>query len=793
MEERKKKIHSINALFAKIGAWQIKFRWHLLIVTTLLTIFGITGLKYVETANSRENWFDDNEAIEIATKKFEKQFGNNDNINVLVESKDVFQPEVLKAIKELGEELKEQVPYADDITSLADLEISIGTKDGIEVINPFKDGIPTDPKEIAKLKKLILSREALVNKIVSDDATETWLSLSLKEYPKKEEWEKTTNKDPMFQSGEAAIKVVTNPKWKSDKYTFKATGMAYTETEERDFFGPETKKRVFSGFLVMILFLIIFVRSLRGVFVPVFATISGIIIVFGAMGWFGIFVEYNMMTLPVMLGMALSVGYSIHIINAFKRAFNGGDKTRKEAVISAVEETGWPILFTAITTIGSVLSFISVGIVSMDWVGLTCAAVIFVDYLLIMILIPVLMSFGKERAKETKQKKVSTFSEKHLEGIGKFVIGHKKSVIIAFAVLVMGILPGVFKMSVNIDMFKFMGTKVPYIKRVYDITQSQLGSYLTYNVSIKFKEPGVVKDPKVLNNFDDFLKEVGKFELTKKSKGTASIFSILDIIKEMNKTFHGDKKKFYAIPETRELVAQLLFLYEMSGGTKTFKWIDEDYSMLRAQIQITTFNANEIVKEIKAIKRISKEKFQDAEVSVVGSAVQFAELNKKVVLGEIKSILVALTVIGFLLILVFGSIKTGLTGMIPNITPLIFIAGYMGYLDSPLDMMTMTIIPMLLGIAVDDTIHLINQIKYEFEKRANYEHAIVASLKTIGKNLTMTTIILSATFAMYIFSPVSTMTRIGVLVSLGLLVALVTDFLVTPALILITKPFGKEE
>jgi uncharacterized protein len=270
------------------------------------------------------------------------------------------------------------------------------------------------------------------------------------------------------------------------------------------------------------------------------------------------------------------------------------------------------------------------------------------------------------------------------------------------------------------------------------------------------------------------------------------VFSILDILKDMNQTFHSDDATWYRVPDERDLIAQLLFLYEISGGTKTFNWIDEDYSMLRAQIQITEFDANEIVYELNTIKAFGQKRFPGANVSIVGSAVQFAELNKKIVIGELKSIFTALVIIGILLVLVFGSVKTGLFGMIPNVAPLIVIGGYMGYMQSPLDMMTMTIMPMLLGIAVDDTIHFINHIKYEFEQCGNYERAVLESFRTVGKTLAMTTIVLSATFAMYMFSPVSNFARIGLLASIGLIVALLADYLMTPALMLLTKPFGQE-
>ncbi len=785
------KIQKINTFFRRMGAFQIKYRWLLIILALLLTAFGVTGLKHMEIANARENWFDDAEAIEIATEEFEEQFGNNDNISILIETEDVFDPEVLSMMVELGNELLDSVPYADEITSLVEMEISIGTEDGIEVINPFEDGIPNNPQELEEIRKLVLSRQALVGKLVSKDCKETWLTVSLLEYPEREEWEKETKIDPMFQTGEVAIRIITNPKWESDKYTLKPVGMPYTETEERDFFGPEMMKRFVSAFIIMIILLAFFIHSLRGVLVPATTTVLGVIVVFGGMGWFRIGVDQNMMLLPVILGMALSVGYSIHLINAFKRIFRKTGN-RKEAAIEAVEEVGWPIFFTAMTTIGSVLSFISAGIFTIAWVGYACAAFVFVDYLFVIILIPVLMSFGsnKEVTEEDKNK-VLRF-ERWMESFGHFVLKKRISIIVIFILGVAVIAPGIRKVSTNMDMFRFMGTKIPYIKRVYDITQSQLGSYLTYNISVKFDESDAIKDPEVLRKFDAMLDTVSSFKLTKKNEDAASIFSILDIIKEMNQTLHSDSVDYHFIPNNSNMIAQVLLLYEMSGGTKTFNWIDEDYSMLRASIQIKRFEANTIVEELKKIKQMGKENLEGAEVNIVGSAVQFAELNNKIVSGELKSVIWALIIIGVLLVIVFSSVKTGLIGMIPNLMPLVIIGGYMGYLNSPLDMMTMTIMPMLLGIAVDDTIHFINQIKYEFEKCGNYNKAIISAFHTIGKNLAMTTIILCASFAMFTFSPVANMVRIGYLAPMGLLAALVADYFVTPALISLTKPFGKE-
>lgn len=786
------KVQKLNKHFRKFGEFQVKNRWWLLIVAVVFAAIGMVGLKHLQPHNSREAWFDDAEAIEINTKKFEEQFGNNDNILVLVEAKDVFAPEVLTMLKKLGNQLLDSLPYADEVTSLVDMEISRGTEDGMEVINPFENGIPNDPAELERIRKLVLSRRALANKIVSDDCTETILMLSLKEFPPEEEWSKETTKDPLFQVGEVAIRIITAPEFQSKNYTLKAAGMPYTETEERDFFGPEIAKRLISAFIAMILLLILLVRSFRGVVTPLVTLTLAAVSMFGYMGWTGIGYDQNMVMLPAMLGMALAVAYSIHLFNAFKR-FYYKSGNRKEAVISAVEETGWPLLFTAITTMGSVASFATVGIETITWVGWACAAIVLSNYLFAIILFPIILSFGKNRKEETVAKKHNHFLEKGLLKTGAYVVKRKKGIIITFVLIFVALIPSLFTIRVDMDNFEALGLKIPYINRVYEITQSQLGSYISYNVSIDFDEDDAIKSPEVLKKLDILCDSIGNnFHLTKKIKDNAAVFSILDIIKEMNQTLHSDSLAYYKIPDTHNEIAQILLLYEMSGGTKTFNWIDEDYSMLRVQVQMTKFQSKEIEEDLSDVENISNRLFPNATTTVVGSGVQFAEVMNKIVSGELKSVLLSLFIISLLLIFVFGSIKTGLIGLVPNLAPMFAIAAYMGYGNTPLNMMSMTAIPMMLGIAVDDTIHFINSIKYEFERTGNYRSATLNAFGTVGKSLIMTTIVLVVSFVMYLFSPINMLVDMGILAIVGLTTALLTDYLITPALILVTKPFGKE-
>ncbi|UTC52143.1 MMPL family transporter [Treponema sp. OMZ 803] len=793
------KLEGMHLFFKKIAEFQLKYRWLCLALLAAVTVVGLIGVKSFKVGSADEDEF---LTVKESTKKndarFKELFGSNDSIVLLFESDDVFKPEVLQAIKDIGAELLEKVPYSDSITSITDTDITVGTDEGIEITNPFRDGIPSDPADLQKAKDFILSRKSIVNKLVTQDATETWLVLSLKATPPEEVWSKTSTKAPMYVIGEAAIDIVTDPKYHSAAYTIKPAGLPYTETEEKVVMGHETTKSVGLSFLCMIILLIIFTRSLRGTIVPLFATFFGITTVLGIMGFLHISGKSEMMSVPIVLAMALSVGYSIHLVNSFKTSFYELGK-RKEAVIASIENTGWPLFFTVVTTVVSVLSFLTTDLKPMRWMGAASAAMVFAVYVYVSVLIPILMSFGKDieagkdsanthNAKAARAQKLDA----RFERFGRTVIKRRKAIITAFTLITAACIPALFKIDVNMDNFKFMGLRIPYIRRIYEITQSQLGSYFSYNIMLTFDEDDAVKNPDVLKKLDKLSILIGTFRLTKMNNGVPKIFSILDIVKEMNQTMHSDDPAFYTIPDDEDLLAQLLFLYEISGG-QTSRWVDEEFRTLRMSIDVASYDANELAANLKTIEQTCAELFPQADCHLIGAAVQFAELNNKIVFGELYSFFTSLVAIAILMMLVFGSVKMGLIGLIPNIFPVLVIGAIMGYLGISLDLMTMAIMPMILGIAVDDTIHFTNHAKYLFEKEKSYDRAIFGTFYSIGKTLAMTTIILSATFLVYLTCNIAAILRLGVLAAVGLMSALAADYLMTPVLIYISKPFGKEE
>lgn len=299
-------VYKINMWFKRFGTFQIKNRIFFLIGLALITAFCCFGLKKIKLSGSESDWFSDWEETKINEEKFKSIFGSDDSFAVLVQAENVFDPEVLNAIKNISLELEQNVPYAKDVVSLTNLSLPVGNDEGFEVINPFEDEIPENPEELHKKETFIMSRESLINNIVSDDKKETWILLSLEAYEEDLDEAKMKITPPAKE----IIKKYNN----SSKYSLKEIGMSYTEYEEDEVMNSECAKRIGFGGLMMILCLIVFVRSFRGVIVPFISTIFGICTALGITGYLKIEGSSMLFVLPVLLAMALSVGYSIHML-----------------------------------------------------------------------------------------------------------------------------------------------------------------------------------------------------------------------------------------------------------------------------------------------------------------------------------------------------------------------------------------------------------------------------------------------------------------------------------------------
>lgn len=779
------KIEKINRKFRQTAEWILRHRLLVVGLFALLVAFSFVGTKRIVMKTSFDDYFMSDDPMLLKTDEFKSIFGNDYYVAVLVKNKDVFSKRSLTLIRELSNELKDSLSYADKVTSLTDLEFAVGTEEGMTIEQIVPEQIPSDAAGLKEIRRKAYSKPYLSKKLVSKDGTMTWIMVKLRPFPADSVWKKTSDIAPDMVTGKEAERIITKAKYA--ELSPNAAGMPYMSYEKFVYLKGEMGRLFAIAFLVSIVVMLVVTRSLRGVVAPLITSICALIIGFGIIGWTGLYIDMSTAMIAVILTFACSIAYNIHLYNFFKTRFVETGR-RKASITDAVGETGWGVLLSGLTTVAAMMTFLSMSIVPMKAIGLNTSLCLLSVLLTCLVVTPVLLSLGRGRKPHANMShSFEGYVGDHFERFGGFVMRNHRRIVVVSSVLTLFCGIGLFFIEPAFDVEKTMGRKVEYVKKFLDLCDTELGSMYSYDLMITLPHADDAKKPENLKRLDQLATITEGYLLTKRHN------SVTDIIKDMNCTLNGGKQQFYRIPDDADMVAQLLLLYENAGGTESEYWMDYDYRRLRLQVEIKNYNSNEAEKEMDALQAEARRLFPQAHISMVGNIPQFTVMQQYVERGQMWSMLLSVLVIGVILVLVFSSWKVGLVGMIPNLAPAVIVGGMMGWLDYPLDMMTASLIPMILGIAVDDTIHFINHSHVAYDRCGDYGNAIRSTFRTEGLAIVMSTVVVSATFAGFMSSNATQMVNWGILAVAGMVSALLADLFLTPILFKYLRVFGKEK
>ena len=417
--------------------------------------------------------------------------------------------------------------------------------------------------------------------------------------------------------------------------------------------------------------------------------------------------------------------------------------------------------------------------------GILCSLGVFLTYLLVMILVPVVFSFGRDR-EERKSAAMDTPGAGFMERWADLVTEKPVALGLASLAVVALLVTYTSRIKVDTDFLKTLGEKIGFVRDAKHIVQS-LGGHYSYEVLIVTPEDGMAKHPEVLKAAASLAEEINGWD------STVVTTSLVEIIKDIHMTMNQNRPEYYRLPLSRELVAQYLLLYEMSGGENLQDWVDYDYRNLRISVQIKA-TSTAMTERFKEITSLAEKLFPEGtQIRIVGEAPLMMRMVNLLSRGQIKSVTAAFGVITLVMILILGSLRVGLLSMIPNLFPLLVIGGIMGMADIPLDMVTVMVMPMIIGIAVDDTVHYIVHFKQEFRTCGLYREANRRTFHKVGRAILFTSVILSLGFLIFGLSDMRSLVSMAILSSAGILSALLGDLVVTPALFVFLKPFGKEK
>jgi predicted RND superfamily exporter protein len=299
--------------------------------------------------------------------------------------------------------------------------------------------------------------------------------------------------------------------------------------------------------------------------------------------------------------------------------------------------------------------------------------------------------------------------------------------------------------------------------------------------------PDAVKNPDVLAEITRIEDWANQQELVGKS------YSLGGIVRDLNQTFNENDPDFYTIPESRNLIAQYMILYEGAGGTDAARLVSSDYQSTQLELRMHIGMTSETAALVEALeKELAREPLEATSVKITGVMGLWLRLLDYIVISQVRGFLIAFCAIGALLCLVFRSFRIGSISMLPNVLPALLALGLMGWVGIPLDYNKVGIAAVAMGIAVDDTVHLLSRFRHEFRRLGNYEAALRAALLDVGRALTITSITLVLGFLVLVGSMLASRADQGMLLAGTIVIALVADFLLMPALVLTLKPFGTE-
>jgi hypothetical protein len=779
------KIERINELFARYAEQLLRVRWWTLGAFAIVIALSVIGMNRMVKETSFDDYFIEDDPMLVKTDEFKSHFGNDYYVGVLTQCDNHFTKENLTTLRALSNELLDSLSYADKVTSLTDIEFMVGSDDGMTIEQIVPDEIPADGSPaMDSIRARAYSKPHVARKLISEKGDLSWIMVKLRTFPKDSVWKKTSTIAPDIITGQEVEHIIKKPEYAS--LHPKGTGMPYVTNCKTVYIGQEMGRLMMIATLICMVVMLCMTRSLRGVVAPIISVIGGLFITYGIAGYTQMYVDSTVLMIPTILSFAVAIAYNIHIFSYFRGRMRIHGERRK-AVVETIKEIGWSVFFCGFTTLVSLLSFLVIPIRPMHCVGIISSMSVLFVLLTSLIVTPVLLSFGKnQRPIEGFTEDSDTRWTKAMVTLCEKVLRNPKKIGYSFLIICILLCVGLWKIEAAFDIERTMGTKVDYVKEVMDVGRSELGSLYSYDLIVELPNDDEAKEPTNLQHLDKLQQKVNGYDLTKRTT------SILDILKDLNQTLNDGDSAFYRIPDTEEEVAQMILLYENAGGTESEYWVDYDYRRLRLMVEISDFNSAQVEQEMARIQADAEQLFPGAKITTVGNIPQYVTMMQYLVRGQMLSFVISILIIGVILMIAFQSIRVGLIGLIPNMMPAVFVGGYMGWMGIPLDMMTATLLPMMLGMAVDDTIHFINHSKLEYDRTHDYQTAIRRTFRVVGVAIVITSIITSAVFASFCSSACTMCLNFGLMAIIGILSALAADLLVTPILVNKCKVFGKK-
>lgn len=704
-------------------------------------------------SNQAEEWFDIKDGIVIAVEHPEG----------------VFNQGTLQKIKDLTRTLQklEEIEKA-DVTSLYTADNIVGTELGLDV-RSFYDQVPSSQQELEELRRAVMGNEMVHGRLISADGTASLVVAEIEDDVFSQDFYRSILDIAESYQGPEKLYVAGRP----------------IVEGTLAFLGPQDMKRMAPIVLVVIIAaLLLLLRSTRAAGLTVAVVLISIVWTFGLMAVLNIPLYSVSTMIPVML-IAIGVADGIHMFSHLQLFRREHPLESRHGVVADMLRSMWkPVLMTSITTMVGFSSLVTSQVFPVKYFGLFTAFGVLAALLLSLLLIPAgIMVLGLPRLTGTKRKKRGTGmpsdrnlkNTRNLPGGGRNtgdgfaasfarrIAGNRFLIILITAAVIAAAVFGIGRVWINTSFLDNFSPDSDIVRTDAFINRT-FGGTSTLNVILEGEEQDVMKQPSVLRAMDRIQEETESLDMVGASMG------VTDYLKRMNKVMHADDPAYERIPESRDLVAQYLLLYEMSGDPENlWQVVDYDYQKANLTFQLKSDDSLTIRQAIQAIERNAGGlEEQGVRINYAGSGYKSLVFTDLILKGQISSLLLAYALIVILVTVMFRSLLVGLIGSVPVAVTAVINFGVMGLAGIPLSTTTALVSSIAIGIGVDYAIHF-NERYRDFARSVKDRLAAgKLTMKHTGRAILFNAVVVIAGFLVLQFSVFPPNRALGALVSLNM-------------------------
>ena len=798
----------IEAAFHRWGTFVVRRKWWVTFVSLAVAFYIGSWMVELTADFSDENFLLENDPSQQVFEAFREQYGRDDLILIGLQPGEVFQFEFLEKLRSLHEELEREVPYVDEITSLINARSTRGEGDEL-IVEELLENWPKSEAELAVVRARALGNKAYVGSLISKDQSFTAILVKLDTYSSvtvSNENDELEFADEDILVGDAEIEYLTNAEAGA------AVKVIREILDRRESGGLEVlvvgdaisgqymeaistaDSGIFAGLaiaLVVVLLLLMFRRASAAA-LPLLVVILSMVVTLGIMARIGL--PWGITSQVIgMLVIAVGICDSVHILAIVYQRLAMGN-SREDAIAYAIGHSGFPVVMTSLTTAGGLVSFRAAQIAAVSDLGIISPIAVLIVLIYTLTLLPALLAIFPMNTREVNgpavQRETTPIGsirivDATLSRIADLTIRHPVRVLWCTGLILLLAVPGVMNIRFSNDMRMWLFEDDPHRLAIEKFDRAFEGIN-SLEILIDTGRPNGLYEPENLRRIDEAIAFAEQFSTDRVKVG--GTISLIDIVKETHRALNENRSEMYALPTNRELIAQELLLFENSGSEDLEKITDSQFQTARLTIRLNGSDGLDYDPFVHELEdEFARILGDDLNFQVTGSVALNSRAFTLLLSSMARSYVVALTVITPLMVLLIGRLRRGLLAMIPNLIPVYLTLALMGFVDIPLNISTLLVGSIIIGVAVDDTIHFMHQFGRYMERTGDPSAAIRGTFATTGTALLVTSIVLCGSFGCSVLGNFTGMVHFGILTFFATIVAFVSDVFVAPALMMVTE------